>query len=178
GGGNIGRVVARTVPLLEACRRRGLPIAYTRIVFAEDGSDRNVWCLKIPTLASLTERNPASQVVPELAPRPGELVLAKRNASAFLGTDLAAWFAQHRVDTVLVTGCTTSGCVRASVVDAIGLGFRPIVVRDCVGDRALGPHDAALFDLEQKYADVVGADEVLAMLAAGARPGSSSAPST
>jgi len=172
GGGNIGLAVARTVPMLQACRQQCLPIAFTRIVFAEDGSDRNLWCLKVPTLASLTERNPGSHVVAELQPCAGELVLVKRNASAFLGTELAGWLAQRLVDTVIVTGCTTSGCVRASVVDAIGLGLRPLLVRDCVGDRALGPHEAALFDLEQKYADVVTSKELIATLQATGRQAS------
>jgi maleamate amidohydrolase len=102
--------------------------------------------------------------VAELAPLPGEYIVRKRMASAFFATDLANWLIARQVDTVLVTGCTTSGCVRASALDAMQYNFRTIVVRDCVGDRALGPHEANLFDLAQKYADVLMLDEVLAKL--------------
>jgi maleamate amidohydrolase len=81
--------------------------------------------------------------------------------SAFFGTSLAAWLTQRGVQTLVVAGCVTSGCVRASVVDAMSWGFRPLVVSDCVGDRALGPHEASLFDMAQKYAAVMSRDEAL-----------------
>ncbi|MCZ6590674.1 MAG: isochorismatase family protein, partial [Alphaproteobacteria bacterium] len=123
----------------------------------------------------LTEHAPASQVVAELEPRDGEYVFTKTQPSAFFGTNLTAWLVAKRVDTVLVTGCTTSGCVRASVIDSMSYNFRTIVVSDCVGDRALGPHEANLFDMEQKYADLMTAAEVAAALerVAGARVSSS-----
>jgi maleamate amidohydrolase len=165
GGGNIDPAVKRTVGLLAAFRERALPIAFTRVVYADDGSDGGVFARKVPRLLVLTERHPASQIVPELAPRPGELVVRKTQASAFFNTGLAAWLAQQGVDTVVVAGCTTSGCVRASVVDAISWNFRPIVARDCVGDRAPAPHEASLFDLQQKYADVLDRDAIVAALA-------------
>ncbi len=169
GGGNIGPAVERTVALLAAARDASWPVAFSRYVFAQDGSDRNVFCAKVPGLLALTEDHPYSQVVPELARRPGELIVRKRLPSAFFGTDLTAWLVERRVDTVVMAGCTTSGCIRSSVVDAMSFGFRPIVVRDCVGDRALAPHEANLFDIEQKYADVLDRDELLAALpAAGA----------
>ena len=107
-----------------------------------------------------TETSPLSQIVPELAPEPGELVVRKRGASAFFDTPLQGWLSFRRVDTVLVAGCTTSGCVRASVVDAMQHEFRPVVVTDCVGDRALGPHEANLFDMGQKYAQLMSRAEV------------------
>lgn len=154
GGGNIRAAIDRSRRLLGFARARSLPIAFTRIVYAEDGSDRGVWCAKIPRLAELTEAAPASRVVPELAPLPGERIIRKTQASAFFATDLAPWLLARRVDTLLVCGCTTSGCVRASVVDAVAWNLRTIVVADCVGDRALGPHEANLFDIAQKYADV------------------------
>ncbi len=112
----------------------------------------------MPALLQLTEANPLSQIVPELAPRPGESVVRKRGASAFFGTDLAPWLAMRRVDTLAVAGCTTSGCVRATVVDALQHNLRTICVTDCVGDRALGPHTANLFDIGQKYADLMSAE--------------------
>lgn len=161
GGGNIDAAIRRTVPLLAFFRAKELPIAYTRVVYADDGSDAGVFCVKAPNLKLLTESHPAGQIVPELAPRAGELIVRKTQASAFFGTGLAAWLVQHGVDTLVVTGCTTSGCVRASVVDAISFNFRPMVARDCVGDRSLAAHDANLFDMGQKYADILESEEIL-----------------
>lgn len=155
GGGNIADAIAASRALLALCRERAMPIAFSRIVYAADGSDRGVWCEKIPRLALLTEDAPASRIVPELAPLPGERIIRKTQASAFFATDLAAWLLGRGVDTLIVCGCTTSGCVRASVVDAIAWNLRTIVVEDCVGDRARAPHEANLFDIAQKYADVV-----------------------
>lgn len=164
GGGNIDAALRRTVGLLEFFRRKALPIAYTRVVYAEDGANAGVFCMKAPNLRMLTESHPASGVVPELEPGRGELVIRKTEPSAFFGTGLAAWLVQQGADTVVVAGCTTSGCVRATVVDALSHNFRPIVARDCVGDRALGPHEANLFDMEQKYADILERDEIIAAL--------------
>jgi len=165
GGGNIAEAAQRTGPLLESARSKGLPIVFTRIVYAEDGSDAGVWCEKAPRLKTLTESAAASQIVEFLAPRPGELVVRKTQASAFFGTDLSSYLTYKGVDSVIIAGCTTSGCVRATVVDAISYNFRPIVVSDCVGDRAAGPHEANLFDIGQKYADLIDLDEAVKWLA-------------
>ena len=164
GGGNISAAVANTVPLLEKARALGLPVAHTRIVYADDASDTNVHCLKVPRLLTLTENNPASHFVPELMPVAGEIVIRKRLPSAFFGTDLAGMLLAKGVDTLLIAGCTTSGCVRASTLDAMNHGFRPMVVSDCVGDRAEAPHAASLFDLGKKYADIMTRAEVFAQL--------------
>lgn len=166
GGGNIGPAIERTVGLLAEARARGWPVAHTRVVYADDGSDAGAFARKAPGLLKLTETSPLSQIVDELTPVPGELVVRKRQASAFFGTEFAGWLAWRRVDTLFVAGCTTSGCVRATVVDAVSHNFRTIVVTDCVGDRAIGPHDANLFDMGQKYADLMTADEILAATAA------------
>jgi maleamate amidohydrolase len=163
GGGNIPAAIRRTADVLAAARKKGWPVAFSRIVFADDASDASVFAAKVPSLLRLTETAAISAVVPSLAPRPGELVVRKTEPSAFFGTTLAPWLTQKRVETLLVAGCTTSGCVRASVVDAMSHGFRPVVLSDCVGDRAQGPHDANLFDMAQKYADVVAAETVLAL---------------
>lgn len=164
GGGNISQAVARTVGLLDRARTLGLPVAHTKIVYAEDGSDANVHCLKVPRLLTLTPSNPASDFVPELKPRKGEIVITKRLPSAFFGTDLVGMLVAKDVDTLMIAGCTTSGCVRASTLDAMCHGFRPMVVSDCVGDRAEAPHAASLFDLGKKYADIMTRDEVFAEL--------------
>jgi maleamate amidohydrolase len=164
GGGNIAPAIERTVHLLAAARRHGWPVAHSRIVYAADGSDDNVFSLKVPGMATLTEDHPNSAIVPELTPAAGELVVRKTVPSAFFGTQLAPWLSQRAVQTLIVAGAVTSGCVRASVVDAMSHGFRPLVVSDCVGDRAIGPHDANLFDMQQKYAAVMTLDEALATI--------------
>ncbi|WP_354682403.1 N-carbamoylsarcosine amidohydrolase [Cupriavidus necator] len=168
GGGNIREAIANTVPLLAVARREGWAIAHTRIVFAEDGSDHNVFAMKVPNMLSLKEREHNSAIVEELAPQPGELVVRKTVPSAFFGTALAAWLTQRGVRTLAVAGAVTSGCVRASVVDAMQYGFRPLVLSDCVGDRALGPHEANLFDMAQKYATVATRAEGLAAIGVSA----------
>lgn len=131
--------------MLSKCRDLGLPIIYTHGVERED-----------------TRRSPrpGAEIVDELAPRPGELVIAKRSASAFFNTYLAPHLIKNRVDTVIHTGCTTSGCVRASVVDGRSYGFMNAVVEECVFDRALTSHRMSLFDIDAKYGDVMTLGEV------------------
>jgi maleamate amidohydrolase len=162
GGGNINDAIDRTVDLLAFARKHGWPIAHTRVVYADDGSDAGAFTRKAPGLLKLTETSPLSQIVDALRPIPGELVIRKRQASAFFGTEFAPWLLWNRVDTLFVTGCTTSGCVRATVVDAVAYNLRTIVVTDGVGDRAIGPHEANLFDMGQKYADLMTAAEIMA----------------
>jgi maleamate amidohydrolase len=164
GGGNINLAIANTSVMLKAARGKDIPIAFTRHVYASDGSNFGLFNVKLPTNNLLRVDSPLAEIVPELAPLTGELVIDKQYPSAFVGTNLASWLTCKRVDTLIITGCTTSGCVRASAVDAMCNGFRPIVVRDCVGDRAEAPHEANLFDLDQKYADVVSSNEVLVEL--------------
>ena len=165
GGGNIPEAIANTVPLLAAARKHGWAIAHSRIVFADDGADHNVFSQKVPGMLTLKEHGESSAIVPQLTPAAGELVVRKTVPSAFFGTSLAAWLTQRGVQTLVVAGAVTSGCVRASVVDAMSYGFRPLVVSDCVGDRAIAPHDASLFDMGQKYASVMPRDEALQALA-------------
>ncbi|HVV93187.1 MAG TPA: isochorismatase family protein [Hyphomicrobiales bacterium] len=164
GGGNIEAAAANTVSLLEEARRLKLPVAHTRIIYAADGSDANIHCLKVPRLQTLTRDNPLSEFADGLVPRAGEIVIEKRLPSGFFGTDLAGMLVGRRVDTLVIAGCTTSGCVRASTLDAMCHGFRPMVVADCVGDRAEAPHRASLFDLGKKYADIITKAEALAGL--------------
>jgi maleamate amidohydrolase len=159
GGGNIPDAIAHTRELLAAARKAGIPVAFTRHAYAADESNFGLFNAKLPTNNLLKVGHPNVEIVPELFPKEGELVIDKQYPSAFIGTNLASWLAGKRVDTLIVSGCTTSGCVRASAVDAMCAGFRPMVVRQCVGDRAEGPHEANLFDLQQKYADVVSLDE-------------------
>lgn len=161
GGGNIQDAVEATAPLLDFFRATARPVIFTRIVYADDGSDAGIWCEKVPRLRELVEDAHSSQVVDELKPRPGEFVLRKTQASAFFGTHLSGVLVAKGIDSLVITGCTTSGCVRASVIDAMSHNFRPVVASDCVGDRALGPHEANLFDIRNKYADLHTAVEIV-----------------
>ena len=166
GGGSIPAAMDRTADLLAWARALGWPVAHSRIVYADDDADANIFSEKVPGMLGLKELSPASVIVASLAPRPGELVVRKNVPSAFFGTTLAPWLTQRGVRTLVVAGCVTSGCVRASVVDAMCWGFAPVVVSDCVGDRALGPHEASLFDMAQKYAEVLPLDALRATQAA------------
>jgi maleamate amidohydrolase len=161
GGGNIAPAIAQTTHLLAHARSQGWPVAHSRIVFADDDADHNIFTLKVPGMLTLKEAHPHSAIVPPLTPAAGELVVRKTVPSAFFGTGLAAWLTQRGVQTLLVAGAVTSGCVRASVVDAMQYGFRPLVVSDCVGDRAIGPHEANLFDMRQKYATLLTREEAI-----------------
>lgn len=161
GGGNIDPAIECTRGLLAEARKRKWPIVHTRVVYQDDGTDANIFALKVPPILSLRDHAQESQIVPQLQPSSGELVLRKTNPSAFFGTSLAAWLSQRGVQTLLIAGCTTSGCVRASVVDAMCHGFRPLVVTDCVGDRSLQAHEANLFDMDQKYATLMNRDIAL-----------------
>jgi len=162
GGGNILAAIDNTTHLLAFAREVGWPVAHTRVVYADDGSDAGVFARKAPGLRKLTEYSPLSQIVSALSPKPGELVVRKQQASAFFGTGFATWLTGRGADTLVVAGCTTSGCVRATVVDSVAHNFRTIVPTDCVGDRALAPHQANLFDMGQKYADLMTAPELIA----------------
>lgn len=160
GGGNTLEAAEATVPVLEAFRKRELPIVFTRIVYADDGSDVGIWCEKVPRLRELTEANPASHVIDILKPRIGDIVVRKTQPSAFFDTNLGSLLRSWNVDAIAVVGATTSGCVRATVVDAISANFRPTVLSNCVGDRAHGPHEANLFDMQQKYANLISSSEL------------------
>ena len=164
GGGNIQDAIYKTVDLLAFARAHNMPVAMTRVVYSDDGSDNGIFCVKAPGLKGLTEDAHISQIVDELAPAKGEYVIRKTQPSGFFGTNLAGWYNSKGVDTVLVTGCTTSGCVRASVIDAMSYNFRTVIVTDGVGDRAIGPHEANLFDMGQKYGDLMSVSEIISVI--------------
>ena len=157
--------VAATARLLDAARAAGAPVAFTTVEYDEAGARvARAFLAKVPALRTLAPGSPWPAIDARIAPRPGEPVLVKLFASAFFGTPLAAMLAAHGADTVVVTGASTSGCVRATVVDALQHGYRVVVPREGVADRAAGPHDAALFDIDAKYGDVVGLAEAEALL--------------
>lgn len=162
GGQAVTDAIENTIPLLQAMRARNYPIAFGRYVTAGDPADLGPFGAKCANLHMLTEEAHESQIVAALEPREGEYIIRKKHSSCFFGTNLSTWLVWRRVDTLVVVGVSTSGCVRASVIDSSAHGFRTIVVADCCGDRAVEPHRANLFDMDQKYADVMSLKEVLA----------------
>jgi nicotinamidase-related amidase len=158
--------------LLVAARSAGTPVFYTTLAYEPNGADQNAWTTKVPALLDLVVTDPAAvQIDERIAPRAGEIVLNKKFPSAFFGTPLISTLAARGVDTLILTGCSTSGCVRASAIDAVSYGLRVIVPEECVGDRADDPHHANLFDINAKYGDVVALDEVVAYLERSSRGG-------
>jgi maleamate amidohydrolase len=138
-----------------AARAAGIPVIYTNVVYQEGGVDGGVFYRKIPSLEVFVSGNPLGGWPEGLEPADDELVISKRYPSAFFGTSLAATLTDSGIDTLIITGVTTSGCVRATCVDTMSYGFTPIVVADACGDRHEAPHKANLFDMNAKYADVV-----------------------
>ena len=138
-----------------AARSAGIPVIYTNVVYQKGGVDGGVFYRKVPALEVFVSGNPLGAWPESLEPADDELVISKQYPSAFFGTSLAATLADSGIDTLIITGVTTSGCVRATCVDAMSYGFIPIVVADACGDRHAAPHEANLFDMNAKYADVV-----------------------
>lgn len=159
-GADMTAEVETTRRVLDLARKSGTLVVFTSIAYEASLRDGGAWLRKVPSLGQLTEGSRWVELDPRLGRQADEPILYKRGASAFFGTHLTALLTAHHVDTVVVTGATTSGCVRASVVDAVQSGFQVIVIRDGVGDRAAGPHEASLFDMAAKYADVAFAGEV------------------
>ena len=158
-GGDFSNQLLVTGQLLFEFRQRGLPVVYTTIAYDEDMRDAGMWVKKIPSLTILRRGSRMAEVDERIRPRRGEYVVEKKYASAFFGTDLEAHLRALGVDTIIMAGCTTSGCIRSSAIDSISCGFHTIVVEDAVGDRAEGPHQANLFDIDAKYGDVVSSRE-------------------
>ncbi len=163
-GSDLSREVAATRRLLDAARGQGLPVVFTTIGFADDLSDAGIWTAKIPALAELKVGSRWVEIDPRLDRRDGEPVVLKKGASAFFGTTLPAILASRGVDSVILCGATTSGCVRATAVDLLQYGYPSVVPRECVGDRASAPHESNLFDIQAKYCEVVSLDDVLVRL--------------
>ncbi|HEY6762117.1 MAG TPA: isochorismatase family protein [Baekduia sp.] len=171
-GADLSDVVAATARVIAAARAAAAPVVFTTIAYdpAEADGSAYAWLDKAPGLRVLRAGSELVDIDPRLAREDHDPLIVKKGASAFFGTHLAATLTSLGVDTLIVCGATTSGCVRASVVDAVQSGFPVLVPRECVGDRAAGPHEANLFDIQAKYGDVVGYAEVLAYLDSLAAP--------
>lgn len=159
----VGAVLDANARLLAAFRQRSLPVFYTTVAYHHSGQAR-VFREKLPALNALQAGSGLEEIDPRVAPRADEPVLVKQWASGFFATDLAARLRADGADGVVVTGLTTSGCVRATALDALQHDFRTVVPREAVGDRDPDAHVANLKDLGIKYADVLSVDETLALL--------------
>jgi maleamate amidohydrolase len=147
--------------LVAGARTAQVPVIFTGVAFGAEGRDGGLFFRKVPALRCFLPGSPLGAIAPSIAPRADEVVVIKQYASAFFGTSLASTLASQRIDTVLVTGFSTSGCVRATALDALQHGFAPFVVREACGERDARPQEANLFDLQAKYAEVI--DEVAAL---------------
>jgi len=165
-GADLTAAVSATNALVAAARDGGVPVIWTVISYtpAEADGDCVAWLRKAPGMRALREGSAEVAFDPRLDVRADDHVIVKKGASAFHGTGLAALLSGMHTDTAVVCGATTSGCVRATAVDAVQSGLDTLVVREACGDRASGPHEGALFDLQAKYADVVTLDEAVAYL--------------
>ncbi|WP_027416887.1 isochorismatase family protein [Aneurinibacillus terranovensis] len=166
-GSDLSSQIVNVNKLLDTMHTMDFPVFFTTISYDDDTlADSGIWYQKMEGLKTLKAGTEAVQVDSRLHFRSGDGLLSKKYASAFFGTDLIARLNANGVDTIIIVGCTTCGCVRATAVDALQYGYRPIVVEDAVGDRSLASHEQSLFDLHQKYADVLKMDQVIATVSA------------
>lgn len=164
-GANLDTQIEAQKPLLKVAHERDIPVIFSTVMYEEaEAKDAGLWGIKMKGSLTLTAGSEAVKVDPRLGMQPKDILLVKKYASCFFGTDLVPRLNSRGVDTLIITGCTTSGCVRATAVDAVQNGFRPMVVREAVGDRSVAAHEQSLFDLNAKYADVVSLDETLQYL--------------
>ena len=163
-GSNLDSVIESTNDVLGAARKKQIPVVFTTIGYDADLKEAELYLAKMPAFRVLIGGSEATKIDPRLKMRSGEIYLVKKWLSAFFGTNLSGFLTSKGVDTVLITGCSTSACVRATATDALGHGFRSIVVRECVGDRASGPHEWNLFDIDAKMGDVVSKEDALKYL--------------
>jgi len=150
--------------LTAAAREAGVPVMFTNVVYRAGGVDGGLFYKKVPALEAFLEGSPLGAFPDTLQPRADEVVVTKQYASAFFGTSLAATLTSMGVDSLFITGFSTSGCVRASALDALQNGFVPLVVADACGDRDERPHEANLFDLSKKYAEVLSEEQAIALM--------------
>lgn len=156
--------IEHTAKLIDAARKKDIPVFYTVFSQSPDGSDAGVYALKRDLIQSpnwALENTPGSEISPLVKPQPGDMVIPKKKPSAFFGTPLLSYLIHRRIDTLIVTGGSTSNCVRASVFDSFSNSFRTMVVAECVFDRYEISHKISLFDMDRQFADVVNLNEVL-----------------
>jgi maleamate amidohydrolase len=161
-GANLDKEIEAIKPLIAVAHERGIPVIFSTVTYNDaDLKDAGIWALKQKGVVTLKAGSDGVEIDPRLDFRNTDSLLVKKYASCFFGTDLVSRLLSRRIDTLIIVGCTTSGCVRATAVDAVQTGLRPMVVREAVGDRSAAAHEQSLFDLNAKYADVVSLDETL-----------------
>ena len=164
-GANLDKELEAQKPLIDVAHERNIPVIFSTVIYNDhDLKDAGLWAIKMKGTLTLKAGTTAVEVDKRLDMRKTDSLLVKKYASCFFGTDLASRLMNLRADTLIIAGCTTSGCVRATAVDAVQNGFRPMVVREAVGDRSAAAHEQSLFDLNAKYADVVSLEETLQYL--------------
>jgi maleamate amidohydrolase len=163
-GSDLTGEIEATTRVLAAAREKGLPVIFTTIGFEPNLKDGSLWLQKAPGLADLQVGGKWVDIDPRLERAEDEVVILKKGASAFFGTNLPSVLVSQGVDTIVLCGATTSGCIRATAVDLLQYGYPTLVPRECVGDRAQGPHEANLIDIQAKYADVVPVEDALSYL--------------
>lgn len=155
-GSDLEPQIKATLELLQQVRKLDIPLFFTTVAYEDNSlADAGIWASKMSGLMTLRAGSKEVEIDSRLNRKPNESVITKKYASAFFGTDLLSRINSLRVDTLIITGCTTSGCVRATAVDAVQNGIRPIVIEEAVGDRSESAHSQSLFDLQAKYADVI-----------------------
>jgi maleamate amidohydrolase len=160
-GSDMTDAVEATKRLLDAARTKSLSVIFTTIGYDSSLKDGGLWLQKVPSLGDLQIGGRWVEIDPRLEPRDDETIVLKKGASAFFGTNLPAILVSQGVDSVILCGATTSGCIRATAIDLLQYGYPTLVPHECVADRAQAPHEANLFDIQAKYADVVPLDDVL-----------------
>lgn len=159
-GFDVDSVVENVGILLKLAREKGIFVNFIIIEYEEDLKDAGYWLKKIPSLNVFRRGSEWVLIDDRLSPRQEELKIVKKYPSAFFGTNLGSLLTSRMIDTVIITGCATSGCIRATVLDAIQHGFRPIIPKECVGDRSQEAHEFNLFEINAKYGDVISFSEV------------------
>lgn len=158
------KVLKNAITIRDAARKANVPVFYTNVVYHPGGRDGGTFYAKLSALSAFTKDNPMGAWPTGLEPREDEFVISKQYPSAFFGTSLMSTLTFLKVDTLIITGLTTSGCVRATAVDAVSHGLVPVVVEDACGDRDTRPHEANLFDIKAKYGEVIGSSDAIAYL--------------
>ena len=166
--GGEGCVSARNqaIVLADAARAAGVLVIFTEVKYQAGGKDGGAFYAKVPALSCFDTGRNTQKLVDGLSVEPGDLMITKQYPSAFFGTSLAATLQFHKIDTLIIGGLTTSGCVRATCIDSISSGFVTLIAHEACGDRASGPHEANLFDMSAKYADLISTEDAVTYMKA------------
>lgn len=159
----IKAAVEKTTELIQLARDMKLPIIHTVVGYREDQKDMGLWPLKVGTLKNVTLGSKWVEIDDVLEIKDDDIVIIKKMPSAFFNTDLTNILISQRIDTLIIAGCTTSGCIRATAIDSFSYGFRTIIAEECVGDQAIEPHQANLFDIGNRYGDIRSNQEIIAL---------------